>query len=122
MVGGTTRSLMRSGELYMHGSVFRLKAKRDGDSVHRIVVQEAVRLLSRSQTNVLGRTVYRDLADTWDTCVSQPGSPSDELRVARAIVPNHCKNVPIMVMNVAGYHVVLPAGTVFADLEAVAMM
>ena len=54
--------------------------------------------------------------------VRLPGSPSDELRVARAIVPNRCKNVPIRVMNVAGYPVVLPAGTVLADLEAVAMM
>ena len=112
---------MRSGELYMHGSVFPLKAKRDGGWVCRVEVQEAVHS-PRSQTNVLGRTVYRDLADTCDTWVSKPGSPSDELRVARAVVPNRCKNFPIRVMNVAGYSVVLPTGTVLADLEAVAMM
>ena len=79
---------MRSGELYMHGSQFPLKAKRDGGWVRRVVVQEAVRLSPRSETNVIGHTVYRNLVDTWNTWVSKPGSPSDEIRVARAVVPN----------------------------------
>ena len=65
---------MRSGELYMHGSVFSLKAKRDGGWVRCVVVQEAVQLPPRSETNVIGCTVYRDLVDAWDTWVSKPGS------------------------------------------------
>ena len=85
-------------------------------------MQETVRLPLRSETNVIGRTVYRDLADTWDTWVSKPDSLSDEIRVARAVVPNRCKNVPMRVMNVAGYPVSLPAGALLADLEAVEMI
>ena len=113
---------MRRGELYMHGSLFPLKAKQDGGWVRRIVVQEAVQLPTRSETNVIGRTVYRDLADAWDTWASKPGSPSDELRVARTVVPNRCKNVPMRVMNVTGYPVTLPVGAVLIDLEAVEMV
>lgn len=66
---------MRRGELYMHGSVFSLIAKQDRGWVRRVVVQEAVQLLSRCETNVSERTVYRDLPNTWDTLVSKPSSP-----------------------------------------------
>ena len=48
--------------------------------------------------------------------------PSDELRVAQAVVPNGCKNLPMLVMNVAGYPVTLPVGAVLANLEAVEMV
>ena len=71
----------------MHGSVFSLKAKKDGCWIRRVVVQEAVQLPPRSETSVIGWTAYRDLAYTWDTWVIKPGSPSDEQRVARAAVP-----------------------------------
>ena len=106
----------------MHGSVFPLKAKQDGGWVRRIVVQEAVQLPPSSETNVIGPTAYRDLADAWDTWVSKPGSPSDELRAAQIVVPNRCKYLPMRVMNVAGYPVTLPVGAVLADLEAVEMV
>ena len=59
----------------------------------------------------------RDLADTWDTCVSKPGSPSEELRVARAAVANRCKNIQIRMMNVTRYPVTLAFGAVLADME-----
>ena len=55
---------MRQGELYMYGSVFSLKAKQDGGWVRRVVMQETSQLPPRSETNVIGCTVYRDLADT----------------------------------------------------------
>ena len=95
--------------------------------MRRVVVQQAVRLslpspTPRSETNLLRHTAYRDLADTWDSWVSKTGFPSDEIRVARAVVPNHCKNVSMRVMNVAGYPVTFPAGALFAKLEAVAMV
>ena len=54
---------MRRGKLYMHGSVFPFKAKQDGGWVRRVVVQEAVQLPPRSEINIIGRTVYRYLAD-----------------------------------------------------------
>ena len=79
----------------------------------------AAQLPPRSETNVIGCTVYRDLADTWDTWVSKPGSASDELRISRAAVPSSCKNIPIRVMNVTRYPVTLAIGAVLADLEAV---
>ena len=93
----------------MHGSVFPLKAKQDRGWVRRVVVQEAVQLPPRSKTYVISRTVYLDLADTCDTWVSKSGSPSDELWVARAVIPNRCMNVPMQVMNVAEYPVTLPS-------------
>ena len=87
-----------------------------------MVVQEAIQLPPRSEANVIGHTGYRDLADTWNTWISKPDSPSDEIRVATAVVPNRCKNVPMRVMNVAGYPVTLPAEALLADLEAVEMV
>ena len=63
--------------------------------------------------------MYQNLADTWDTRVSKTGSPSRELRVARAAVPNRCKNIPIRVMNVTRYPVTVAIGAVLADFEAV---
>ena len=49
------------GELYMHGLVQVLKAKTNGGWVLRVVVQETVQLPARSETNVAGRVVYKDL-------------------------------------------------------------
>ena len=63
--------------------------------------------------------MYRDLADTWDTWVGKPGSPSEELRVARAAVPNRCKNIPIRGMNVTRYPVTMAIGAMLADLDTV---
>ena len=84
-----------------------------------MIVQETVQLSPRSETNVIGCTVYQDLADTWDTWVSKPGYLSEELRVARAAVPNRCKNILIRVMNVTRCPVTLVIGAVLADLETV---
>ena len=61
---------MRRGELYMYGSVFPVKAKQNGALVRPVVVQEAARLPPRSETNIIGCTVFRDLANTWNTWVS----------------------------------------------------
>ena len=77
---------------------------------------------TRNETKAIGRTVYRDLADTCDIWFSISASPSNELWVARAVVPNRCKNVPMRVMNVAGYAVTLPVDAVLANLEAVEMV
>ena len=74
---------------------------------------------ARSEIIVAGRTVYRDQSDPWNTWASKTDSPVDELRIASAAVPNRCRDIPIRVMNVAGYPVTLLAGVVLADLEAV---
>ena len=101
---------MCRGELYMHGTVYPLKAKTCGGLVRRVLLQEPVRLPARSEVNVLGRVVYRDLTNAWNAWASKPGAPTEEVRVARALVPNRCRNVPVRVMNVAGYEVSLPVG------------
>ena len=56
---------------------------------------------ARSESHVVGCTVYRDLKSAWSTWVSKPGSPREEQRVARAIVPDRCRYVPLLIMNVA---------------------
>ena len=51
--------------------------------------------------------------------VQQAWFPSDELRVAQALVPNRRSNVPMRIMNVAGCPVSMPVEAVLVDLEAV---
>ena len=72
---------------------------------------------ARSESNVLDSTVYRDFKSVWPTWVSKPGSPREELRVARAIVPDPCKDVPLLIMNVANYPVQLEVGETLSELE-----
>ena len=69
--------------------------------------------------DVSGRVVYKDLKDTRDTCASVPGSPVEEVRIARTILPSCCKGVPIRVMNLASYPVTLRQDTVLGDVEPV---
>ena len=78
----------------MHGRVFALKPKMDGGWVLCVVAQESVQLPARSEINVTGYTVYSDLSNAWETWASKPGSPLGEVRVARALVPNRCRDVP----------------------------
>ena len=74
---------------------------------------------ARSEVNVTGYTVYRDLSNAWGTWASKAGSPRSKGRVARSLVPNRCKDVPVRVMNLASYPVTLTAGAVLAELEPV---
>ena len=84
-----------------------------------MVAQESAQLPARSETNVTGYTVYRDLSGAWESWISKSGSPMDEERVARALVPNRCRDVPVRVMNLASYSITLTAGTVLGELEPV---
>ena len=110
---------LRRGELYMQGLVHALKPKTNGGWVRRVIVQDTVSLPARSEVDVAGRVVYKDLKDTWATWASVPGSPVEEIRVARTILPSYCKGVPVRVMNLASYPVTLRQGTVLGELEAV---
>ena len=94
---------LRRGEIHTQGSVFPLKAQANGGWCRRVIVQEPMMVTARSESHVLGSTVYRDLKSVWPTWVSKPGSPREELRLARAIVPDRCKDVPLLIMNVANY-------------------
>ena len=77
---------------------------------------------ARSESHVVGSTVYRDLKSAWSTCVSKPGSPREELRVARAIVPDRCRDVPLLIMNVACYSIRHESGDVLNYLESAALI
>ena len=70
----------------MHGLVHVLKPKTNGGWVRRVVVQETVQLSARSETDVAGRVVYKDLKNPWVTW-----APVEEVRVARTILPPSCK-------------------------------
>ena len=95
----------------MHGRVFALKPKKmDGGLVRRVVAQRAVEQPAKSELNVTGYTVFRDLSNAWGTWASKPGSLRSEVRVARSLVPHRCKDVPVLVMNLASYPVTLTAG------------
>ena len=96
---------LRRDEIHMQGSVFPLKARTNDGWCQRVIVQEPMMVPARSESHVLSSTVYRDLKSVWPTWVSKPGSPRDELRVARAIVPDRCKDVTLLIMNVANYPV-----------------
>ena len=100
---------LRRGEIHMQGSVFPLKA--------RVIVQEPMMVPARSESHGLGSTVYRDFKSVWPTWVSKPGSPREKLRVARAIVPDRCKDVPLLIMNVVNYPVQLEVGEILSELE-----
>ena len=52
---------LRRGELYMNGLFHVLKPKTNGGWVRRVVVQKTVQLPARSETDVAGRVVYKDL-------------------------------------------------------------
>ena len=110
---------MRKGQLFMHGRVSSLKPKLDGGWVRRVVVQEAVQLPPRCEVNVAECTVFKDLSSNWETWASKPGSPTGELRVARALVQVRCGDVSMRVMNLTNYSVTLAEVTVLADLEPV---
>ena len=96
---------MRQGQLFMHGRVFSLRPKLDGGWVRRVVVQESAQLPARCDVNVAGCTVFKDLSNTWDTWASKPGSLTEELRVASALVPVRCRDVSMRGMNLANYSV-----------------
>ena len=98
---------LRRAELYMHCLVHVLKPKTNGDWVRRLVVQETVQLPARSETDVAGRVVYKNLKNPWVTSASVPGAPVEEVQVARTILPSSCKGVPVRVMNLARYPVTL---------------
>ena len=51
--------------------------------------------------------------------MSKPGSTIMEIRVACAMVPNRCENVPVRVLNLASYPVTLAEGAVLTELEPV---
>ena len=108
----------KAGRTIYAGLVHALKPKTNGGWVHRVVVQDMVSLPARSEVDVAERVVYKDLKDTWATWASVPGSPVEEIRVARTILPSCCKGVPVRVMNLASYPVTLRHGTVLEELEA----
>ena len=101
----------------MQGLVHALKPKTNGGYVRRVVVQDTVNFPARSEVDVSGRVVYKDLKDTWDTWASVPGYPVEELQIARTILPSCCKGIPVRVMNLASYPVTLRKGTVLGELE-----
>ena len=106
---------LRRGELYMQGLIHALKPKTNGGWVRRVVVQDTVSLPTRSEVDVAGRVVYKDLKDTRATWASVPGSPVEEIRVSSTILPSCCKGVPVRV----SYPVTLRQGTVLGEFEAV---
>ena len=69
---------LRRGEIHMQGSVFPLKARSNSDWCRRVIVQEPMMVPARSESQVLGSTVYRDLKSVWPMWVSKPGSPREE--------------------------------------------
>ena len=77
---------LRRGDIHMQGSVFPLKARTNGGWCRRVIVQVPMVVPARSESHVLGSTFYRDLKSVRLTGVGKPGSPREELRVARAIV------------------------------------
>ena len=77
---------------------------------------------ARNESHVLGSMVYQDLKYVWPTWVSEPGSPREELRVARAIVRDSCKDVPLLIMNVANYPVQLEVGEILSELESAELL
>ena len=110
---GAVRDL-RMGEIYMHVEVYPLNARTNEGC---ITVHEPVVGAARSESHVVGSTVYWDLKSAFSTWVSKPGSPHEELRVARAIVSDRCRDVPLLIMNAASYPVRLESGEVLSDLE-----
>ena len=58
----------------MGGQIHKLKHETIGGWVRRVVVEKMVNLPARSEMDVHGRVVYRDLKDPWDTWVSIPGA------------------------------------------------
>ena len=54
---------LRRGELYMQGLVHALKPKTNGGWVRHVVVQDTMSLPTRSEVDVAGRVVYKDLKD-----------------------------------------------------------
>ena len=106
----------------MQGLVHALKPKTNGGWVRRVIVQDTINLSARSEVDVHGWVVYKDLKDTWDTWASVPGSPMEEIRIARTILPSCSKGVPVRVMNLANYPVTLRQGTVLGDVEPVEVL
>ena len=72
----------------MHSGAYPLKARTNGGWCRRIIVEDPVVVPARSESHVVGSTVYRDLKSAWSTWFRKPGSPREEQRVGRAIVPD----------------------------------
>ena len=113
---------MKRLELFLYGRVFVLKPKIDGGWVRRVVAQESVQFPARRKTNVTGCTVYRNLFGAWESWTRKPGSSMGEVRVARALLPNRYRDVPVRIMNLASYPVTLNAEIVLAELEPVQLI
>ena len=95
----------------MHGSVFHLKAKQNGSGFVGLWCRRPSDYTRGVKPTLSVRQCIGTLRTAW--------FPSDELRVAQAAVLNRCKNVPMRMMNVAGYPVTLAVGALVADFEAV---
>ena len=64
-----------------------------------MVLQNTVNLPVRSEVDVPGKVVYKDLKDTWDKLASVPRSPGEEVRIARIILRSCCKGDPVAYMT-----------------------
>ena len=59
----------------------------------RAAAQDTVNLPARSETNMPGRVVYRDLKDPWETRISVPGAPIEAQGFARTVFSSSYKEI-----------------------------
>ena len=76
-----------------------------------------MRIPARSEVNVPGRIVYRDLTRVWNSWSVIPWSPVDEVRMVLEKFQNRYMAIPVRVVKLASYPVDIFQGTFLSEFE-----
>ncbi len=111
----------RAGQMTIQGKTFELEGR--GPPVgqcYDLVVP------SRSEAVLSGKMMFDHIGK--EGCVgmvdliTRPGVMDNGLYFARVVVPHHCTNVPVRLLNVTERDITLKKGAVLSDLESVTVL
>src|SRR6266516_3276162 len=113
----------RAGHIIIQSKTFALEGRElpEGRSC-RVFAQDDIVVPGRSETVMTGKMIFDQVKNQQmnnGDLVTRPGVMDNGLFVARVVVPRHCTNIPIRVLNVTEKDIVLKKGAVLSDLETV---
>ena len=108
-------------EVNLEGETFKLRARRTSQCYcRRVVLSDDVTVPARSQLDVSAKTVFDDLGSTEDNSSGSWGTEALEIQkgllVARTLLPNRLKNLPVRLLNTTDESIQLEKDTAVSPL------
>ena len=101
------------------GRVFGLVKATPDRAVRRVESRRTVEIPPKSEANLEGRVLYRDLEDYDGSWATKPKRLKEALLVARTLVADRGPAVVIRLVNLSAKAVVLEEGEALCELEEV---